>query len=52
MICGDKGFIFSYLKERLTEKVITLITNTRKNMKPKVMKLWDHLFLKNKLLLK
>uniref|UniRef100_UPI003742E182 transposase n=1 Tax=Candidatus Enterovibrio escicola TaxID=1927127 RepID=UPI003742E182 len=33
----------------LTEKGINFITNTRKNVKPKVMNFWDCLMLKNNL---
>ncbi|PCS21857.1 transposase [Candidatus Enterovibrio escicola] len=35
---GDKEYISSFLKQTLSEKGISLITNKRKNMEPKVMK--------------
>ncbi|WP_150142506.1 transposase [Candidatus Enterovibrio escicola] len=43
-----KGIYLTPLKI-LTEKGINFITNTRKNVKPKVMNFWDCLMLKNNL---
>nr|WP_263364437.1 transposase [Candidatus Enterovibrio escacola] len=42
---GDKGYISGPLKRELSDKGVTLIMGI-KNMKPKVMKLWDHLMLR------
>uniref|UniRef100_UPI00374202C6 transposase n=1 Tax=Candidatus Enterovibrio escicola TaxID=1927127 RepID=UPI00374202C6 len=32
---GDKGYIFGSFKRAFNEKLVSFITNTRKNMKPK-----------------
>ena len=42
---GDKGYISALLQQELKEQDVTLITNIRKNMKPKMMKLWGKLML-------
>nr|WP_263363636.1 transposase [Candidatus Enterovibrio escacola] len=39
----DKGYLFSPLEQELVDKGVTLIMGVKKNMKPKVMKLWDRL---------
>ncbi len=38
---GDKGYISDPLERELADKGVTLITGMKKNMKPKVIKLWD-----------
>ena len=45
---GDKGYVSARLQQELEEKDVTLITNVRKNMKPKMMKLWDKLMLRKR----
>uniref|UniRef100_UPI0037449B35 transposase n=1 Tax=Candidatus Enterovibrio escicola TaxID=1927127 RepID=UPI0037449B35 len=41
---GDKGYISGLLERKLADKRVTLITGI-KNMKPKIMKLWNCLIL-------
>ena len=48
---GDKGYISGPLEQDLAEKGVTLITNVKKNMKPKVMKLWDRLMLRKRFII-
>ncbi|WP_158523704.1 transposase [Candidatus Enterovibrio escicola] len=43
---GDKGYISSSLEKTVDDKGISLMTNTRKNIEPKVMKLWDCIILR------
>ena len=52
LLYGDKGYVSAPLQQELKNQDVTLITNIKKNMKPKVMKLWDKLMLKSVLLLK
>ncbi len=42
---GDKGYIGKALAETLFEKNVELITNVRKNMKPRLISLWDRAIL-------
>uniref|UniRef100_UPI00374294A9 transposase n=1 Tax=Candidatus Enterovibrio escicola TaxID=1927127 RepID=UPI00374294A9 len=44
-LCGDKGYIYGPLEQELADRGVTLRTGI-KNMKPKVMKLWDRLMLR------
>ena len=37
---GDKGYLSQSLFEKLQEKGVTLITNIRRNMKPRLIALW------------
>ena len=45
---GDKGYLSQALFDELQEKHITLITNIRRNMKPRLMTLWDKLMLRKR----
>ncbi|PCS22449.1 Mobile element protein [Candidatus Enterovibrio escicola] len=42
---GDKGYFYDPLERELADKGVTLITGV-KNMKSKVIKLWNHLILR------
>ncbi|PCS22482.1 Mobile element protein [Candidatus Enterovibrio escicola] len=42
---GDKGYISDPLERELVDKRVILITGA-KNMKPKVIKLWNRLILR------
>ncbi|WP_104399763.1 IS982 family transposase [Vibrio penaeicida] len=48
---GDKGYISGPLEQELADKGVTLITDVKKNMKPKVMKLWDRLMLRKRFII-
>jgi hypothetical protein len=48
---GDKGYISGPLEQELADKGVTLITGVKKNMKPKVMKLWDRLMLRKRFII-
>lgn len=48
---GDKGYISNKLSEELLEKGVVLITSIRKNMKPRIMSLFDKLVLKKRTLI-
>ncbi len=48
---GDKGYISSPLERELADKGVTLITGVKKNMKPKVRKLWDYLILRKRFII-
>ncbi len=45
-LSGDKGYISGLLERDLADKGVIIITGVIKNMKPKVMKLWDSLMLR------
>nr|WP_263363683.1 transposase [Candidatus Enterovibrio escacola] len=45
---GNKGYISGPLELELANKGVTPITGMKKNMKPKVMKLWDRLMLRKR----
>ncbi|PCS22300.1 Mobile element protein [Candidatus Enterovibrio escicola] len=45
---GNKGYISGPLELELANKGVTPITDMKKNMKPKVMKLWDRLMLRKR----
>uniref|UniRef100_UPI001237B604 transposase n=1 Tax=Candidatus Enterovibrio escicola TaxID=1927127 RepID=UPI001237B604 len=47
---GDEGYISDLLKRELSDRGVTLITSV-KNMKLKVMKLWDHLMLRKRFII-
>ena len=42
---GDKGYLSKALGEEAFEKGVELITNVRKNMKPKAIEIWDKIML-------
>nr|WP_150137679.1 transposase [Candidatus Enterovibrio escacola] len=44
-------YISSSLRNTLTEKWVSLIRNTRKHMKQKVMKLWDRPMLRKRFII-
>ncbi len=48
---GDKGYLSSKLCEQLAEMGITLITSVKKNMKNKLMPLWDKIMLRKRFLI-
>ncbi|WP_108649761.1 IS982 family transposase [Dongshaea marina] len=48
---GDKGYISGPLAEELADQGVTLITSIRKNMKPKLMRLWDKLMLRKRFII-
>lgn len=45
---GDKGYISQKLFEDLFERGLQLITTLRKNMKPRILPLWDKLILRKR----
>lgn len=45
---GDKGYLSQALFDELQRKKVTLITNIRRNMKPRLMQLWDKLMLRKR----
>jgi hypothetical protein len=47
---GDKGYLSSKLSERMAEMGIKLITSVKKNMKNKLMPLWDKIMLRKRFL--
>nr|WP_263363682.1 transposase [Candidatus Enterovibrio escacola] len=49
---GEKGYISGPLQRELPDKRVTLITSIKKNMKPKVMKLWARLMLRKRFIIK
>ena len=48
---GDKGYISKDLFEKLFSRGLQLITTLRKNMKPKLLPLWDKLMLRKRSLI-
>lgn len=48
---GDKGYISNNLAEELLNNGVVLITSIRKNMKPRIMSLFDRLVLKKRTLI-
>lgn len=48
---GDKGYLSQSLFEELQGKGITLITNIRRNMKPRLIELWDKLMLRKRFII-
>lgn len=48
---GDKGYLSVELREKLAEMGITLITSVKKNMKNKLMPLWDKIMLRKRFLI-
>ncbi|ENM5770104.1 IS982 family transposase [Vibrio mimicus] len=48
---GDKGSISGPLEQELADKGVRLITDVKKNMKPKMMKLWDRLMLRKRFII-
>lgn len=45
---GDKGYLSQRLFEELHQRDLTLVTNIRRNMKPRLMELWDKLMLRKR----
>ena len=45
---GDKGYVSSLLSDELFEQDVELITNVRRNMKPRAIALWDKIMLKKR----
>ncbi len=48
---GDKGYLSQALFDELHEKHVTLVTNIRRNMKPRLMHLWDKIMLRKRFLI-
>ncbi len=48
---GDKGYISKALSGRLFEQGVELITNVRKNMKARVLSLWDKAMLSKRFII-
>ncbi len=48
---GDKGYPSKNLQEKLAEEGINLVTNKRKNMKPRMLKHWDRLMLRKRFII-
>lgn len=48
---GDKGYISKKLTEELADNDINFVTGVRKNMKAKVMKVWDKLMLRKRFII-
>nr|WP_223823653.1 transposase [Candidatus Enterovibrio escacola] len=43
--------MYDSLERTLAEKRVTIITNTRKNRKPKLMKIWDRLLFRKRFII-
>ena len=50
-IFGDKGYISKKLFQQLFDRGLQLITTLRRNMKPKLLSLWDKLMLRKRSLI-
>jgi len=48
---GDKGYISQALGDKLRAKGLQLFTTARKNMKPKMISLWDRVMLRKRFLI-
>ena len=48
---GDKGYVSKPLEADLSERGIKFVTGQRKNMKPRVQKLWDKLMLRKRFII-
>ena len=48
---GDRGYISKALHDELLAKGLKLITLIRRNMKPRLMRLWDRLMLRRRSLI-
>jgi hypothetical protein len=48
---GDRGYISKALREALWAQGLALITCLRRNMKPRLMRLWDRLLLRKRFLI-
>ncbi len=48
----NKGYISGPFERELVDKGVTLITDVKNNMKPKVMKIWDRLMLRKRFIIK
>ncbi|WP_190320066.1 transposase [Candidatus Enterovibrio escicola] len=51
LLYGNKSYISSHFEETLEEKGVTFITNTRKNIKLKVVELLGHLMLEKQFII-
>ena len=48
---ADKAYISKALESQLLEKGVTLVTNVRKNMKAKILYLWDRAMLSRRFII-
>ena len=48
---GDRGYISRVLQQALWAQGLALITLLRRNMKPRLMRLWDRLMLRKRFLI-
>ena len=48
---GDKGYISKALESSLFEKGVKLVTNVRRNMKPKALSIWDRVMLSKRFII-
>lgn len=48
---GDKGYLSKVLGEKAFDKGVELITNVRRNMKPRAIKLWDKIMLRKRFII-
>lgn len=51
MLYGDKGYISKALHDDLFERGVELLTKLKKNMKPRLIRLWDKLMLRKRALI-
>ena len=51
MLYGDKGYISKALHDDLFERGVGLVTKLKKNMKPRLIRLWDKLMLRKRALI-
>jgi Transposase DDE domain len=50
-LCGDRGSISQVLQDVLLGEGLALLTKIRRNMKNRVMRLWDKLLLRKRALI-
>lgn len=48
---GDKGYISKKLQEELSQNDIHFVTGKKRNMKPKVMNMWDNIMLRKRFII-
>ena len=48
---GDKGYISKKLQEELSQNDIHFVTGKKRNMKPKVMNMWDKIMLRKRFII-
>ncbi len=51
MLYGDKGYISQALHDELIERGVELVTKLKKNMKQRLLRLWDKLLLRKRALI-